>query len=178
MERLHYDLTNFEHVPLFKDSDLKDGFFLCVLHANKVPPHLGITINGKFYSLKAKGKDVNIPIDRILQVLRKKTIVGLFVKLDPSLVTEEKVKKVFGLLPNSIEGKQTCLAPIKEIVDAPEDVEHIGDLLSYLESDESIIQRITINLPVGFKGIPWYSLTEIKQRIEFLKNDKGRKNNP
>ena len=178
MERLHYDLTSFEHVPLFKNQDLEEGFFLCVIHANKVPPHLGISINGKFFSSKAKGKDLNIPIDRIVQILRKKMIAGLFVKLNPLLVSEENVNRVFNLLPSGIEGEQTCLWPIRELVGAPESVEHIGDLLAYLESDESIIERITLNLPTGFKGIPWYSLTEIKQRIEFLKNDKGRKNTP
>jgi hypothetical protein len=178
MERLNYDLTSFEHVPLLKNEELEEGVFLCVIHANRIPPHIGISINGKFFSLKAKGKDVNIPIDRIVQLLHTKLIAGLFVKLNPSLVSEEKVIRVFNLLPSSIEGKQTCLGPIIEIVGAPESVEHIGDLLAYLESDESIIQRITLNLPTGFKGIPWYSLTEIKQRIEFLKNDKGRKNIP
>ena len=53
---------------------LNNGLFLCVLHADKTPPHIGISINGLYYSLKAKGKDIALPVNEVFKVVERKKI--------------------------------------------------------------------------------------------------------
>lgn len=44
---------------------------LWVWHADKIPPHIGFSINSHYFSLKANGRDVNVPIDSIIAVIHK-----------------------------------------------------------------------------------------------------------
>ena len=43
----------------FDEVILNKGIYLSVVHANKIPPHIGIVVDGKYFSLKANGKDIN-----------------------------------------------------------------------------------------------------------------------
>ena len=37
----------FSHInPLQDFKSLQQGFFLCIWHANKIPPHIGVVIDG------------------------------------------------------------------------------------------------------------------------------------
>lgn len=178
MERFHYELNKYQSESLLKDSRLGKGLFLCVLHANKIPPHLGLICDGLFYSSKANGKDEGVPINHVLQIIRKQNITVLFFELNKKLVSPSDVASHFESVPTNIGENMTCLTPIKELLDAPKSVEHIGDLMNYLEHSHLVLARITLHLPKQFSGIPYYTLVDINKRIESLKHDKGQKNIP
>lgn len=175
MERFHYELTNFKSEALTSEARLSTGFFLCVLHADKIPPHLGMISNGLFYSLKANGKDDGVPISLVLQIIYKRKIASLFFELSQHLIHGINVADFFDDFPAKIGENQTCLTPIKTLVKAPDSAEHIGDLMKYLEQSKHVLARITLHLPNGFSGIPYYTISDITKRIESLKHDKGQK---
>ncbi|MBK7311603.1 MAG: hypothetical protein IPI93_12660 [Sphingobacteriaceae bacterium] len=37
------------------DSTLTKGLFICLLHVKRVPPHIGVIIDGKYHSLATSG---------------------------------------------------------------------------------------------------------------------------
>lgn len=178
MERFHYELTNFESEALISERRLASGLFLCVLHANKVPPHLGLISNGLFYSLKANGKDEGVSINNLLQIIHRRNIATLFFELNQHLTNEFEVVSCFENLPTTISENQTCLTPIKTLLKAPCSTAHIGDLMKYLEQSKLVLARITLHLPKDFSGIPYYTLSDITKRIELLKHDKRQKSIP
>ena len=60
-------------VQLLK-SELTNRLILWVLHADKIPPHIGLSKNDQFYSLKVSGKDEGLPVRNVLQIIEKKNI--------------------------------------------------------------------------------------------------------
>ncbi|NBR15845.1 MAG: hypothetical protein EBU01_14895, partial [Crocinitomicaceae bacterium] len=50
----------FKNIQFVNHLETKTGVYLWILHADKIPPHIGISIDGQYFSLKAKGKDENI----------------------------------------------------------------------------------------------------------------------
>jgi hypothetical protein len=178
MERFHYDLTRFSSDVILAEDRLRKGLYLCVLHADKVPPHLGIVYNGLFFSAKATGKDERVPVNYLFQIINKRRIKTLFFELTHQLVLEGEVESYFQDFPAYLNASQTCITPIKSILKTPESVIHIGDLLTFLESSKLIKARLTVHLQEDFKGIPYYTIDDINKRIALLKHDKGRKNIP
>ena len=63
----------FENVlDLNSESALKEGFFLWIWHADKIPPHIGCSINGVYFSLKVNGKDDKKESNNALLVIQQK----------------------------------------------------------------------------------------------------------
>ena len=66
---------------------------LWVLHADKIPPHIGVSVNGLFYSLKANGKDEGVAIEGLLDIVNRRKISTLCFELnstfDESTLSEE-----------------------------------------------------------------------------------------
>ena len=58
---------------------------LWVWHADKIPPHLGLSVEGRYFSLKANGKDFMTEIDAVLQIISKKKIKTLCFELKSTL---------------------------------------------------------------------------------------------
>jgi hypothetical protein len=175
MERFQYELTSFQSELLISESRIAPGLFLCVLHADKVPPHLGLISNGLFYSLKANSKDNGVPVGHLLQIVDRRNIATLFFEVPRTLSNHAEIKCYFENAPAQIIEDQTCLSPIKMLFKAPSSVNQIGDLMRFLEQSKLVLARLTMHLPEDFKGIPFYTLNEITKRIEALKYDKGQK---
>lgn len=178
MAQFHYELKTADCELLTSESRILKGFYLCVLHANKIPPHLGLVCNGFFFSSKATGKDERVPLNHLLQIVNKRMAATLFFELDPILTSEVEIAQQFKELPAVIGTNETCLTPIKKLLNAPESATHIGDLIKYLEQSNLVLARLALHLPRNFLGIPFYTIDDITKRIESLKHDKGQKSIP
>lgn len=147
------------------------GIFICVLHANKIPPHIGISENGSFFSLKINGKDEGIQIEKLLTILNKREIASLFIKLKKCEI--KSLANVFSNYEQIIPNKTNCLSPIVEVLKLESIFENISELLKFLDRKNNIESIFGLNLPNDYKGIPKYSKEEITNRIVYLKNAKG-----
>ena len=61
-------MFDFEFDHIIKDEvDLapEQGLFLWVFHADKIPPHIGISLDGCFFSLKSSGVDIDLELSLI-----------------------------------------------------------------------------------------------------------------
>lgn len=142
--------------------------YLWVIHANKIPPHLGISVGTEFYSLKANGKDVAVAVERLIHILEQKSIAVLMYRIKENGLHIDP-REAFSKYEKTIPGKVTCLNPLKDIF-GDLSSERIKDLLVFLESKNLIEQSLGWQLPADFSGIPEYGSEEIHRRLEILSN--------
>lgn len=145
-----------------------EGIFLWVIHADKIPPHLGISKGKTFYSLKANGKDDGLSVDKVLPILNRKDIATVFyeIRSDRTLVD---FQKAFDQFETTVPGKITCLEPLKLIFNVPE-ATWLKELLFDLEHKEYILRAFGWQLPADFERIPDYNPKDIHRRLEQLNN--------
>jgi hypothetical protein len=159
---------------IFKDVDFSpridsfSGIHLWIIHADKTPPHIGFSIDNHYFSLKANGKDNGISTDSILQIIQKKKIGTVFVKLNCDLIFQEK-KLAFDAFDSAKGLNSSCLVPIRNVLKAPNSISKLSELLYFLETQNMIYSIFGLHLSNDYKGIKSYTTTEIQQRIEKLK---------
>ena len=142
--------------------------YLWVIHANKIPPHLGISHGTAFYSLKANGKDNGIDVTKIIPVLSKKGITTVFYALN-TRASKAQIESVFDQFESTIPGTTTCLQPLKMIFNN-HSASWLKELLSDLENRKMVKNAFGWQLPNNFDGIPDYDPIAIHQRLEQLNN--------
>jgi hypothetical protein len=159
---------------IFKDLNFSSkfdsfsGIHLWIIHADKIPPHIGFSIDNHYFSLKANGKDNGISIDSILQIIQKKKIATVFVKLNGKLTFQE-TKLAFDKFDCAKALNSSCLVPIRNVLNAPNSISKLSELLFFLETQNMIYSVFGLHLGNDYKGIKSYTTTEIQQRIEKLK---------
>lgn len=167
MEKLTYSFEFGEIPQLNSVNDLNEGCFLCIWHANKIPPHIGIISNGKYFSLKVKGKDIDIPVSDIVKLINIKGIPTVFIKVDHE-IKPERLAEIFSEYIRAEASKITCLTPITEAFEVKDEVFILSELLKYFESKKLIRQLFGLNLNSDFKGIRFYGKEEIEARLKQL----------
>lgn len=134
---------------------------LWAFNADRIPPHLGISSEGVYFSLKVNGKDESISVSRILELVEKKGIHTLVFELE--YLSVGALTKTFEKYSRAISGQVTCLDPIKEIYGL--EAATIHDLLSNMFGRQQVKNVVGINLPDDFKGIPPYNVTDIYNHL-------------
>ncbi|MDX1653225.1 MAG: hypothetical protein R3277_12075 [Brumimicrobium sp.] len=141
------------------------GAFIYIFHADKVPPHIGLSVDGLFYSLKAKGADIGLKTDKINEIIHRKKIPALIIKLNLQLPAPSEVEKIFLAYGTFLQNGKTCLNPIDELIFGNVSHRKIGDLLKSLNVKDCIESIYIVNTGTAYKGIPDYSADEIEKRI-------------
>ena len=152
---------------------LHRAFFLCVLHADKIPPHVGCLVDGHFFSLKVNGKDEQIPVNQLFKALSHKKVPTLFIQVDCEMKLD-RVKEVYANYTSIHVGQSTCLSPIVELFQCNESVHKLSEFLEYLEDQGRIDTVFKVHLTNEFTSISAYSLEEIEQHLTKLSDVKGR----
>lgn len=166
---------DFENVlDLHTESTLNDGFFLWIWHADKIPPHIGCSINGAYFSLKVNGKDDKKESNNALLVIQQKKIATVLVKLKTQ-TNLEYVQTIFNGFEKAGRNGQTCLAPITEILGCSDSVSQLATLLKFLESKQQIESVFGLNLTTDYAGILAYTKIDIANRLRTLENAKIQK---
>jgi hypothetical protein len=149
---------------------LQSNCYLVVLHADKIPPHIGFLMEGSFFSQKARGKDVGLDISRLLTVINNKKIPTLFYAIESPIYKHPKT--IFDNLPNKIEVGKTCLDPVCQVLTDEKRFAIVAELLTYLEENEAIGTCFGLHIPRDFETLPTYSRDDVERRIAKLTNDK------
>ena len=144
-----------------------DALYLWVWHANKIPPHVGISVDGHYFSLKVSGKDIHVPIDQIVTLIKRKKIVALALKLERA-VALETIYNVFEKLDSAGSFSVSCLFPVKLILNTMQ-ASKLVELVEELEDQRQVQECIGFNTS-DFMGIPFYSEQDIHNRLRSLEN--------
>ena len=153
---------------------LTAGAFLWIWYADKIPPHLGISVNGSYFSLKYNGKDLGIEVQKPFNLILKRNIPTLLVRLDYKL-DKTNTFKIFDSFKNASSSGFTCLDPIQKSL-SKYNFKTVFELIDELKMERKILSVSGVNLPGNFSGIPLYGVKEIRSRLIKLENASIGKN--
>jgi hypothetical protein len=136
-----------------------------VLHADKTPPHIGISVEDSFFSLKINGKDEALELQSLVHIIHKKQIPTLAIILKTQ-ITLDQVKFIFQNFGAKIGTNETCLSPITKLLTPELEDLIVMELLTELDETNQIKSVYGFHLPNGYKGILNYSRETIQQRID------------
>jgi len=160
----------------FKEDEFDLGIYLWILHADKIPPHIGISKHGAYFSLKASGKDVAVPVKNVLQLLRQKSIPAVILKTSENSIIPVELREIFNKYERAEAGKATCLTPVTEIYFSEQQDLILSELLNLLNESGTLEEVFGLNLDENFRGIPHYERKDIQKHLTGLNHVKGRKN--
>ena len=135
-----------------------------IWNADKIPPHIGISIGKDYYSLTYR-KSEHLLTASMLKKAKRSAIPLVLVEV-PIEVIQHDAAMVFSKYDRAVDGI-TCLKPIREAMGLDE-VSQLANLLTYLETENLILRVSGLNLPENYTGIPDYSMEEILKRISQL----------
>ena len=132
----------------YKPADMTKGNYLVLLHADKIPPHIGLLIDNTFHSLTVKGQELNIKGNVLLKNISLRKICTVFIKIKKHPVFSnnhlneafiEQVKQ----FDKVNDDNNTCLSPIRLFFDEfyaipQEQVKLVFDLLDALKKNDFI----------------------------------------
>jgi len=168
MVELSFELKLDEIVPFEKSVFCRDNVYLWIWHADKIPPHIGISSNGFYYSLKSNGKDNGVEIEHVIELVERKAIKTLLFELN-SETTKTDISEVFNRYDCTVPNQVTCLNPIKKVLGI-EEAGILKDLLVELEINNTIQKVIGFNIDGSFEGLKDYDVNAIHDRLRKLKN--------
>ena len=152
------------HVASFKiqnilpanDTILLNDIYLVLLYATRIPPHLLVSVNGKIFTLSVKGATVDGSLATLLQLIRKKKIETIFLRLQmPPVFTinqlQEEIRECTLAYPRADIGIATCLTPIRDFCHSiyntdSKNVNLIFDLIPKLQQQNAMKECYHLNL--------------------------------
>lgn len=160
-------------VSLQSTDELKAGFFLCVLHADKIPPHVGCIIDGQFYSLKVSGKDHAVDVSALFKAITLKKVPTLFIGINKE-IPSASVEHIYGKYTSIEVGQNTCLSPMIDLFKCHDRVQKLSDLLRLLQEESLLKEVFKLHLKEDYTALPYYSSQDIEQRLLNLTDVKRR----
>ena len=155
-----------ENITPLLAKNLNRGTFLCLFGTDKIPPHLGLVVEGKYYSTSAKGSRVGENAELILRRVKQSTIPTLFIKLD--IVGYAEVGCTFENYPK-LKENQTCLLPYKDYINSVgEDVtaaNFVFELIPILHNLKLISDSFSLYMSGSSFELKVYSKEDIVNRI-------------
>lgn len=166
----------FNEFKKFEDDDLLNGIYIVVLHAMRIPPHIGLIIDKEYHSLTIKGQDYNTQVKALTRNIEQRKIPSLFIKIKShSTFSHSYLKEHFILniqqFPRVDKNVATCLSPIKlffeEVYDIPmNDVHFLFDLLPKLQQSELIEHTLSLFVNEKEYQLPLYTQEQLDKEIE------------
>lgn len=155
--------------------------WLVILHAGRIPPHVGLMIEGNYNSLTIKGHELNVSCEALLKTIHQKKIEAVFLQLKKHPVfSNGHLLDVFQHqvqeFPFVKQGVATCLQPLKLFFHEfyalqKTDGELLFELVKRLEENDYIGQRIFLNISEksiknGKFSLPDYSAEQLQNVIK------------
>lgn len=169
------------------ETQLLHGAYIMLVHAARIPPHLGMIIDGSLFSLNVKGQTVDGDLRSLLRTIKQRNIESIFIKLRvPSSIMNEQLsdeaRKCVQVYPAVEAGRTTCLAPIRDICSTMFGIpvhcsNFIYELLPLLEEKELLASCYHLNLGNYLKNgsffLQRYTMEDIDNQVRMLKMDIG-----
>ena len=164
-----------EALPLTK------GTWLVILHASRIPPHVGLMIDGNYNSLTIKERELNVSSEAILKTISQKKIEALFLNLNKHPVFSSDYQlNTFQYQLNQFtavkHGEATCLSPLKLFFEEFYAIKNnkgqlFYDFVDELYQNDYITQAIGSNIANKQENniftLPHYTNEELQQRIKY-----------
>lgn len=165
----------------FSELDLLKGLYIAVVHATRIPPHIGMVVDKKYHSLSIKGQDINTPIEALVKNSSIRKIPTLFIKIKshPTFsaiyLREHFITNVQSFDRVDI-GVATCLSPIKLFFEevynvSMKEINYLYQLLPLLEAEGLIESVSSMNVDEQNYKLPFYTNKEIDAGINEVRKE-------
>jgi len=140
--------------------------YLWIWNPSAIPPHMGISADGSYFSLKANGLDFDSSLSDLIDIIQRKKlcVVAVELKTDMCLST---LKSEFSQFERTIAHEITCLNPIKNVLGFPE-TGKLVELLSELRDANTIGTFTSWNLSENSLELADYSTKDIHKHLVSL----------
>ena len=165
----------------FSEVDLQKGLFIVVVHATRIPPHIGMVVDKKYHSLSIKGQDINTPLEALVKNSSIRKIPTLFIKIKSHpTFSDIYLRDHFITNVQAFErvdvGVATCLSPIKLFFEevyniSMKDVNYLYQLLPLLEAEGLIELVSSMNVDEQNYQLPFYTNKEINAGINEVRKE-------
>lgn len=167
--------------------DVKEGFeknslhkqnWLVVLHASRIPPHIGVLIDGNYNSLTIKGHELNVSVQALLKTIQQRKIEVLFVRLKSHPVfsfdyQNEVCQHFIKQYQQVKQNEATCLNPVKQYLQEfyalpVKNDELFYELMDRLTKNNYIEDIYAMNLSLNNREfyLPVYTHEELQEVIK------------
>jgi|TARA_R110000737_G_scaffold182215_1_gene205547 hypothetical protein len=151
-----------DRVEINSTKDLSEGLFIWIWQAHKLPPHLGISQNGKYYSLLYDRKQVALSIESQMEIIRRKKLSMIW----QEITSESKdLSDIFTNYTSCASDNSSCIQPILDGLEIKKKGGVLFDLLSDLSNHDTLGKALCLNLPYDFKGIKKYNRREVEMYL-------------
>ncbi len=138
------------------DTNFSNGVYIILFNATIIPPHLLIAIEGKIYSITDSGRQIGSSLEKLVLFIRRKNVPTIFVEwiqLENLQVgkLESEIRNSLLKYERVVEGKVSCLFPIRDIVarnlgDEMNKADFIFDLLPLMERKNALGNVFEMNM--------------------------------
>ena len=155
-------------ITSFVKENLFNGTHFVMMHLESIPPHLGLIIDGDFYSISTRKKAISIPLSKVLKRIKRSKISTIYVQIE-NIGNKKFLSQSLENMPLvSVEGTN-CIDPIIQFAEHNgyyiENQKHIGDFLEKMNVINTMSSFADEYVTNGFYQIPSYSDNEIKKII-------------
>ncbi len=164
----------------FNEKELSKNTWLVILHASRIPPHVGLVIDGNYNSLTIKGHELNVGLEVLLKTIQQKKIEALFIRLKvhPVFSTGYQREICQHYIQQFTQVKQheaSCLSPVKLFLQefyalCLHEKELLFELTERLKQNEYISEVIGLNVEQKLEqeqfSLPMYTHEELQQVIQ------------
>lgn len=165
--------------------NLEKGVFIFIHRASKIPPHIGMVINGKLFEISINGPEYNLSGSAMLQTAQKRGVEVVFIELIDS---NKKLEELEMLMTNlvkhyfKVSNEVSCLNPIKDFIQKTYQIDvskanFIYELLPILYSNKVVKTSFEVNLANKLINHSFLLKKYTKQDIENSIAAVNRKNN-
>lgn len=159
---------------------LSKGTWLVILHASRIPPHVGLMIEGNYNSLTIKERELNVKAEALLKTISQKKIEALCLKMvkHPVFSSDHQLnifQEQLGQFTAVKQDEATCLSPLKLFFEEFYAIKNNKEQLFYdfvdeLFQNEYISQAIGLNIVNKAENniftLPHYTNEELQTRIK------------
>ena len=154
-------------IVAYNQSDFSlNSRYLWIWNPTTIPPHMGLSIDGRYFSLKANGLDLNSELTDRIEVISRKKIPVLAIELAASFSLED-CKSVFSSFERTIANEVTCLNPIKNVLNS-EAPKKLAELLDELKIKGDLGKKTSWNIQQSSIELPEYSTADIHAHLVSL----------
>jgi hypothetical protein len=162
----------------FDSASCKKNTWFVLLHAKRIPPHVGLVIDGTYNSLTIKGHELDVTFDALLKTVTQKKIETIFVKVanHPVFSSDYQLQTFKELIKKYDKVKQfeaTCLSPIKEFFQdfyalSIDENELLFSFLERLNQNTylELAMSCNFNLNKNLLEIPFYDAKQLHEKIK------------
>jgi len=157
-----FELTKVNSVELGSSEILQKGVFLWIWQPENTPPHLGISMDGKYFSLQYEKMQFELSVQNIFEIIERKQISIMWLQIQ---VENHNVRDIFLNYVSCSINNCSCIQPILDIFSVSKNGAILFDLLESLESKRILGKLFHKNLPKKFTHINPYTREDVTEHL-------------